>query len=1074
MEKEARGENSFKGRGITRGKFIKISALLGGSTLLAGFGNGFLGQDSHRVWGSDAYELGDPENIIITTCQQCNTQCGIKVKILDGVIAKIDGNPYSPWTMAPHLDYQTPVTEAASVDGAICPKGQAGMQTTYDPYRLVKVIKRDGPRGSNKWISIPFDQAITEITEGGNLFANVPGEENRNVTGLKDIWAMRDPVVMAAMKKDVDAIWAETDPAKKASLVTGFKVKHQAYLDELIDPDHPDLGPKNNQFNFMWGRLKGGRGDLIKRFTAAMGSVNKHGHTTVCQGSLYFSGKALSEQFNAQGGFSGSKKFYWHGDAMHSEFIIFTGASLLEGNYPTLRAKGITDGLVNGRLKFVVVDPRFSKLAAKSWKWLPAKPGSEGAMALALIRWILENKRYDARFLSNANKAAATADGEPSWCNAAWLVKLDETGRPTRLLRGSDVGIDNTSFSFDPPLVMNGDQMVPFDPNSTVNAVEGELWVDKTLNGHRVKSSLQVLWDEASSHTLSEWAEICDVKASVLEEVALEFTSHGKKAVADIHRGVSQHTNGFYNAVAWWNLNMLIGNIDWQGGLIVSSTYGIDGSKAGGPFKLGDMKPGALSPFGISIIRHGRKYEDTTLYQSEGYPAKRNWYPLSSDIYQEIIPSAGDGYPYPLKALFLYMGSPVYSLPAGHTNLEILANPNKIPLVVASDILVGETSMYADYIFPDLTNMERWEFCGSQPSVPFKVQPVRQPAVAPLVETVQVFGKSVPISLETMLLAIAEKLGLPTFGTNGLGQGRPLVHQDDLYLPMVANLAYGEKADGSDAVPDADTKEIQIFVQARRHLPSSVFDEARWRGLVGDKLWPKVVYVLNRGGRFQELAKGAMPGGQTGNPYGRFVNMFQEKTAGVKNSQTGLLIPGWATYISAPRDIAGKVINDEGQGYDLRLITFREISQCKSRTISNHWLTALLPENSLIINQSDADLQGLKDGDLATVISATNTEGVYDLKNGQKWPMTGKVKVVQGMRPGVVAFSLGHGHFAYGGLDITIDGQIIKGEKRRVAGVHANAAMRIDPILGNTCLVDTVGGSAVFYDTQVRLEKVSA
>ena len=271
-----------------------------------------------------------------------------------------------------------------------------------------------------------------------------------------------------------------------------------------------------------------------------------------------------------------------------------------------------------------------------------------------------------------------------------------------------------------------------------------------------------------------------------------------------------------------------------------------------------------------------------------------------------------------------------------------------------------------------------------------------------------------------------------------------------------------------------EAKEIQIFVQARRHLPSSVFDEARWRGLVGDKLWPKVVYVLNRGGRFQELAKGAMPGGQTGNPYGRFVNMFQEKTAGVKNSQTGILIPGWATYISAPRDIAGKVINDEGQGYDLRLITFREICQCKSRTISNHWLTALLPENSLIINQSDADLQGLKDGDLATVISATNTEGVYDLKNGQKWPMTGKVKVIQGMRPGVVAFSLGHGHFAYGGLDITIDGQIIKGEKRRVAGVHANAAMRIDPILGNTCLVDTVGGSAVFYDTQVRLQKVSA
>jgi len=35
------------------------------------------------------------------------------------------------------------------------------------------------------------------------------------------------------------------------------------------------------------------------------------------------------------------------------------------------------------------------------------------------------------------------------------------------------------------------------------------------------------------------------------------------------------------------------------------------------------------------------------------------------------------------------------------------------------------------------------------------------------------------------------------------------------------------------------------------------------------------------------------------------------------------------------------------------------------------------------------------------------------------------------------------------------------------------AAMRVDPYLGNTCLVDPVGGSAVFYDTQVKLEKVT-
>ena len=122
-----------------------------------------------------------------------------------------------------------------------------------------------------------------------------------------------------------------------------------------------------------------------------------------------------------------------------------------------------------------------------------------------------------------------------------------------------------------------------------------------------------------------------------------------------------------------------------------------------------------MSPWGVSIIRHEVSYDKTTLFN--GYPAKRVWYPFSSDIYQEVIPSMGDAYPYPIKALLLYMGSPVYSLPAGNQLVEILSDPKKIPLIIVSDIVIGETSMYADYIFPDLTFLERWEFSGSHPSV---------------------------------------------------------------------------------------------------------------------------------------------------------------------------------------------------------------------------------------------------------------------------------------------------------------------------------------------------------------------
>ena len=89
---------------------------------------------------------------------------------------------------------------------AICPKGQAGIQTAYDPYRITKVLKRAGKRGENKWMTIPFDQAIDEIVNGGKLFSHVPGEENRMVTGLKDIYVLRDPKIAKEMADDVNAI----------------------------------------------------------------------------------------------------------------------------------------------------------------------------------------------------------------------------------------------------------------------------------------------------------------------------------------------------------------------------------------------------------------------------------------------------------------------------------------------------------------------------------------------------------------------------------------------------------------------------------------------------------------------------------------------------------------------------------------------------------------------------------------------------------------------------------------------------------------------------------------------------
>lgn len=1079
--------------GLSRRDFLKMSAAAGGAAAFLGMLPQF-SQIMAAEEGASAYPLVDPANQIYTVCLQCNTGCGIKVKLLDGIAAKIDGNPYSPMTMYPHIDYSTPIAEAGTIEGAICPKGQAGLQSVYDPYRLVSVLKRKPgtKRGENQWVTISFEQAIDEVVNGGDLFGEGP------VPGLKESYVLTDAKLAKEMAAAVKAIQAEKDKDKKLALVEEFKTTFADQLDMMIDPDHPDLGPKNNQFVFAWGRLKDARKDIIARFLGAYGTNNAHGHTTVCQGSLYFTGKAMSEQYT-DGSWTGGVKFYWQGDVGNSEFALFVGASPFEGNYgPPLRTPRITSASVNKGMKYAVVDPRLSKTAAKAWKWLPAKPGTEGALALALIRWVIDNERFDRLYLSAANKAAANAAAEPTWTEATWLVKLDEEGKPGKFLRASEIGLrekeerplstnPEKTYEFDYFVALVNGEPVPVDPYATdaAMAVRGDLFVDNVkLGDFTVKSGLQIIADSAREHTLEEWAEICGLNVRDIEAVAFEFTNHGKKAVADIHRGVSQHTNGFYNVYAWYTLNALIGNYDHAGGLIKASTYRFDGSKKGQPYDIKQAN-GTMAPFGTSIIRHNEKYEKHTLFLRDGYPAKRNWYPLSSDIYQEIVPSIGDAYPYPVKALMLYMGSPVYSLPAGNTNIPILADPQKLPLFIAIDAFIGETSMYADYIFPDTMYLERWEFQGSHPSVPFKIQPVRNPAIAPLVPEVTVFGQNTPMSLEAVLMGIAEKMGLPGFGPGGFGEYGDYIHPDDLYIKMVANLAFGEKEDGSDSVPDADDEEMRIFLEARRHLPKSVFDAERWQAIAGD-LWPKVVYVLNRGGRFQNFEKGykervfpepsssyfGIDATQAANPFGTMINIYQEKTYDTKSAMTGEHLVGYAKYFPGPFAVTGELLTDEADGFDLRLITYREMMQTKSRTSSNYWLLALLPENFVLMNVDDANARGLNDGDMVKIVSPSNPDGQWDLMNGNYKPMIGKIKTTQGMRPGVIAFSLGFGHWSYGGVDFTINDTKIAGDTRRVRGIHANAAMRVDPYLKNTTLVDPVGGSAVFYDTFVKLEKV--
>jgi tetrathionate reductase subunit A len=199
--------------------------------------------------------------------------------------------------------------------------------------------------------------------------------------------------------------------------------------------------------------------------------------------------------------------------------------------------------------------------------------------------------------------------------------------------------------------------------------------------------------------------------------------------------------------------------------------------------------------------------------------------------------------------------------------------------------------------------------------------------------------------------------------------------------------------------------------------------------------------------------------------------MFVERVAKGRNSMSGRPFDGLPA-LEGPRFANGTPVVDS-QEYPFHLITFKEIFGTQSRTMPPcQWLTELDSANAVLLNRVDAGKLGLHDGDRVRLHSATNPQGAFDLGNGEVRHVEGSVKVLEGLRPGVVAVSWHFGHWASGSRDMRVDENLIKGNPRRSRGFTPNPVMLEDTVARDVCLTDPIGGSASFYDTKVKITRV--
>ncbi|WP_017430909.1 molybdopterin dinucleotide binding domain-containing protein [Vreelandella jeotgali] len=970
--------------------------------------------------------LNPDQRMAFTVCYGCTTKCGVRVRVdneSDQVLRSI-GNPYHPLSSEPHLPMHTPVADALKSVSAYEEQGLAGRSTTCargnamigqitSPHRVTHCLKRVGGRGERRWERIAFEDLIEEICEGGDLF----GEGQ----------------------------------------VDGLRAIHNH--DEPVDADNPEYGPKANQL-LMMEATDYGRSAILKRFGFnAFGTRNYGHHGSYCGLAFRMGSGALLDDM--------AKFAHVKPDYTRAKFALFIGTAPSQAGNPFKRqGRLLAEARATGNLDYVVVDPGLnasaSHAAGERSRWVPIRPSSDTAFAMAMIQWLIEHEAYAADYLAMPSPEATEAANENGHTNATHLViETEEHPRRGHFLRRSDLGklegnVEAGSDADDVMVVNRDGELKPSrEVRQATLFVERDIVIpgnDETADGNiSVKSSLVKLRDTANEHSIEEYAEHCGIDARVIKHIAERFAAYGRDAVVDTHGGMMSAT-GFYGAYGLMMLNLLAGSFNRQGGAALGGGK-FNGTGSGPRYDLSDF-PGKRGPEGVFVSRTRFAYEDTSEYQRKvdagenPYPARAPWRPLAPPILTEQLSSALDGYPYPIKAVIGCMANPLYGQAGLHTTIvDKLKDPKNLGLFVAVDGFINETNRYADYIVPDSVMYEVWGFTGAWSGTLTKMTTACWPIVEPRQDKT---AEGEPISMESFFIATAKQLGLPGFGDKAIpdanGELHPLNRAEDFFLRAAANIAYM-----GEPLPEASKSDVQhsgiepLLPKLTRTLPV----EERSR----------VAYLYARGGRFEDHEDAFDGDKKLAHAWSRALCVYNPQVGTTFNSQTGERLSG-TPCLQEPRFADGTAMREVYPEDDWPLLAFSYKSNVmNSYAIGLERLRMIKPYNPVLMHTDDAARHGIAHGDTVRIESPGNDALALAL-------------VSDGVMKGALGIEHSFGHTELGASEHRIDGEAFAGNDWVGAGISINDLGFADPTrdVAGTWL-EGVSGASVRQGLPIRVSR---
>jgi anaerobic selenocysteine-containing dehydrogenase len=144
---------------VDRRAFIKLTAVTGTTTALAGCGNP---EDQLIRFIPDEDLTPGIAEIKPGVCALCRAGCGTTVRVMQGDAEVVRNGQRGVVAMSLAKKLEGNPTHPAS-QGALCPRGQAAIQITYHPDRITQPLKRQGARGSGDFQPATWGEALGEL-----------------------------------------------------------------------------------------------------------------------------------------------------------------------------------------------------------------------------------------------------------------------------------------------------------------------------------------------------------------------------------------------------------------------------------------------------------------------------------------------------------------------------------------------------------------------------------------------------------------------------------------------------------------------------------------------------------------------------------------------------------------------------------------------------------------------------------------------------------------------------------------------------------------------------------------------